>query len=328
MDPKMTVKDAASFLGVTESWVNKQLKSLQLPTTRLNGRLFFEYPAARELFQFNFKPQVIAFQIVKGGTGKTSLAFEFSIRANLYGARVLCIDLDQQGNLTHALHADAENSPVMIDILAEDYSFEHAILSVHEGLDLLPSRIENSMLDDVIRLRKFPLNRVYADPLTKLREKYDLIVIDCPPSLGQSVSAITLAADRIVAPVVPEKFALAGLKATKQAITDLSKRFSTPIQLDILFNKFDPKSAIAKSALESIQLSPLYRPHLLPFTIRLSPELPQAIAQGHSIFDDVKVNKAKQDIDWLTRYLLRLDENKVATEQAKSVLSSLEALFA
>ena len=328
MDPKMTVKDAASLLGVTESWVNKQLKSLKLPTTRSGGRLFFEYAAARALFQFTFRPQVVAFQIVKGGTGKTSLAFEFSIRANLYGARVLCIDLDQQGNLTHALHADAENSPVMIDILAEGYSFDHAILPIHEGLDLLPSRIENSMLDDVIRLRKLPLNRVYADPLTKLREKYDLIVVDCPPSLGQSVSAITLAADRIVAPVVPEKFALAGLAATQQAICDLSKRFSTPIHLDILFNKFDPKSSISKKALASIQESPLYRPHLLPFTIRLSPELPEAIAQGLSVFDAVKVNKAKQDIDWLTRYLLTLDENKAAAEQAKSTLSSLEELFA
>ena len=315
-------------MGVTEGWVNKQLKSLKLPTTRSGGRLFFEYAAARALFQFTFKPQVIAFQIVKGGTGKTSLAFEFSIRANLYGARVLCIDLDQQGNLTHALHTDAEHSPVMIDILAEDYSFDHAILPVHEGLDVLPSRIENSMLDDVIRLRKFPLNRVYADPLAKLREKYDLIVVDCPPSLGQSVSAITLAADRIVAPVVPEKFALSGLAATQQAICDLSKRFSTPIHLDILFNKFDPKSNISKKALESIQESPLYRPHLLPFTIRLSPELPQAISQGQSVFDTVKINKAKQDIDWLTRYLLTLDENKTATEHAKSALSSLEELFA
>lgn len=328
MDPKMTVKDAASMLGVTESWVNKQLKSLKLPTTRLGGHLFFEYAAARALFQYTFRPQVVAFQIVKGGTGKTSLAFEFSVRANLYGARVLCIDLDQQGNLTQALHANAENSPVMIDILAEDYSFDHAILPIYEGLDLLPSRIENSMLDDVIRLRKFPLNRVYADPLTKLREKYDLIVVDCPPSLGQSVSAITLAANRIVAPVVPEKFALAGLSATQQAICDLSKRFSRPIHLDILFNKFDPKSNISKKALESIQESPLYRPHLLPFTVRLSPELPQAISQGQSVFDTVKTNKAKQDIDWLTRYLLTLDENKTAAEQAKTALSSLEELFA
>jgi chromosome partitioning protein len=327
MDPKMTVKDAASLLGVTESWVKKQLKSLELSSTRLMGQVFFEHPAARTLFQFNFKPQVMVFQIVKGGTGKTSLAFEYSVRANLYGARVLCIDLDQQGNLTHAFQMNAENSPVMIDILAEGYSFEHAILPVQEGLDILPSRIENALLDDVIRLRKFPLNRVYADPLVKLRERYDLIVVDCPPSLGQSVSAITLAADRVIAPVVPEKFALAGLQATHQAIRDLSKRFSTHLAFDILCNKFDPKSPISKKALASLEASPLYRPHLLPFTIRLSPEFPQAIAQNQSIFDAVKMNKAKQDIDWLTRYLLVLDENKAVAEQAKSALSSLEELF-
>lgn len=327
MDPKMTVKDAANLLGVTERWVNKQLKQLKLPATRMEGRLFFEHSTARSLFNFVFHPQIFTFQIVKGGTGKTSLAFEFSVRANLYGARVLCIDMDQQGNLTHACQIDAEDSPVMVDILAEGYSFKHAIVNVHDGLDVLPSRIENSMLDEVIRLRKLPLDKVYAEPLAKLKKQYDVIVIDCPPSLGQSVAALTLASDHIVTPVVPEKFALSGLSITCQAIRELENNFNKTLSLKILLNKFDGKSTLSKKSLEKLQESPSYLAKLLPHYIRLSPEFSQATSQGQSIFDTTKTTHAKQDVDWLTRHLLGLDENKAVSEQAKVTLASLEELF-
>jgi len=328
MDPKMTVRDAASLLGVTERWVNKQLKSLALPTTRFQGRLFFEHATAKSLFQFHFKAQVLVFHIVKGGTGKTSLAFEFSIRAHLHGARVLCIDMDQQGNLSQACQVDAERSPVMVDILAENYSLKHAIQSVQEGLDILPSRIENSMLDEVIRLRGFHLDEVYAKPLNDLRKEYDLIVIDCPPSLGQSVAGLTLAADRVLVPVVPEKFAISGLELTHQAIRELESKYQKSIPFEVILNKFDARSKVSKQSLNWLQESPVYRNRLLPNYIRYSEEFIQSIAQGRSVFDTTKNTHAKQDIDWLTRHLLRPNASKPAEAVgAKSDLAALETLF-
>ena len=94
------------------------------------------------------------------------------MRANLYGLRVLCIDLDQQGNLTQTFGVDADTVPVMIDILAEDYSFADAITRVYQGMDLVSSRIENALIDDVIKMKAMPLDKVYKDPITSLKEQY------------------------------------------------------------------------------------------------------------------------------------------------------------
>lgn len=101
MNPKMTAKEAAEFLGISARQVFKRLLAAELPYSKVNGAVCFGYPTARQLFRLSLKPKAISFQIVKGGTGKTSLACAVAIRANLYGLRVLCIDLDQQGNLTN-----------------------------------------------------------------------------------------------------------------------------------------------------------------------------------------------------------------------------------
>ncbi len=156
--------------------------------------------------------KIISFQIVKGRTGKTSITHSFAIRANLYGARVLCVDIDQQGNLSQAFNIDSKNLPVMIDIINNKASISESIVNISEGLDILPSRIENAVLDNFFMLNKFPLERVCFDLIHQVFNKYDLVLIDCPPALGQSVAAATLASDIVIAPVTPEQFSLSGLK--------------------------------------------------------------------------------------------------------------------
>jgi len=186
---------------------NSDLKSF-----KNQNRVYFGYQTARELFKINFEKKIISFQIVKGGTGKTSITHSFAIRANLYGARVLCIDIDQQGNLSQAFNIDSKNLPVMIDIINNKASISESIVNISEGLDILPSRIENAVLDNFFMLNKFPLERVYFDLIHQVFNKYDLVLIDCPPALGQSVAAATLASDIVIAPVTPEQFSLSGLK--------------------------------------------------------------------------------------------------------------------
>ena len=248
----------------------------------------------------------VAFQIIKGGTGKTSLASAFAIRANLYGLRVLCIDLDQQGNLTHTFDVDAEAVPVMIDILAEDYRFEDAITRVYPGMDLISSRIENALIDDVIKLKELSLDKVYKDPFHRLKEQYDLLVIDCPPNLGQSVAAVTLAVDMVVSPVVPENFALSGLKITANTIRELEDNYQVNIPFGIVLNKYDARTILSQDALNMLINHQLYRDFLLQTCVHTSQEFPNSIAKGQSIYDNVKPTLAKDDIDNLTREILQI----------------------
>jgi chromosome partitioning protein len=263
MKAKFTAADAASFLNITIQGVHKQLKSKNLHFEKNQNRVFFGHETSCGLFNLKFKPKTVAFQIVKGGTGKTSLAHAIAVRANLYGAKVLCIDLDQQGNLTQAFQVDAEELPVMVDVLKEGIKLEDTIVNVSKGLDLIPSRIENAILDNVIMLGRYPLDHIYKERLQKLRKKYDLIIVDCPPALGQSVAAVALSSDVVIAPVTPEEFSLSGLKISTQEIMNLEQNYKTRIPLRLVLNKFDTRTSLSHEVLSTCLLytSPSPRDH-------------------------------------------------------------------
>jgi chromosome partitioning protein len=328
MNPKMTVRDAAKFLNTSYKEVYQLLLDADLPFSNVKsksepfGISYFNHSTAKHLFNIDRKPVAIAFQIVKGGTGKTSIASAFAVRANLYGLKVLCIDLDQQGNLTHTFNVDAEVMPVMVDILAEDYPFEDAITKVYSGMDLLSSRIENALLDDVIKMKGIPLDMVYTEPFNKLKEQYDLLVIDCPPNLGQSVAAVTLAVDMVVSPVVPENFALSGLKITANTIKELEDSYEINIPFGIVLNKYDSRTILSQDALNMLISHPLYKDFLLQTYVHNSQDFPNAIAKGQSIYDNVKPTFAKDDIDNLTREILQIGQLPQRSNKKKTSRSS------
>ncbi len=308
MSAKITIEDAARTLNQTEAVVAYRLEKLGLPFSRQDGQIYFGHEVSQKLFQMNIPARVIVFQVVKGGTGKTSLVHEVAIRAHLYGLRVLCIDMDQQGNLTNAFNQNAETGPIMVDSLVEGYAPEECILSVAPGLDLIPSRIENSMLDEVIRLKKIPLETVYRDVFQSFKAHYDLILVDCPPSLGQSVTAIALSADWVISPVPPERFALAGLEGTQQSVQALNVTYGLDIHFGIVLNKFDSKTNTAQEeAVKALRNNPNYQGKFLKNYIRLSQDFPDALAEGKSIFHKLEPSNAKDDIDSLVLELLQLE---------------------
>lgn len=319
MDPKMTVKYAADFLGKDARVIQKRIKNSKLDLGRSKMPSYFGFEEAQKVFNLKIYPQIIAFQIVKGGTGKTSLASAFAVRASLFGLKVLCIDLDQQANLTQMFNVDASDTPVMVDILAEGYSYLSAITHVYPGLDLLPSRIENAILDDVISLKKrTSLSKIYKIPWTKLKRRYDLIVVDCPPNLGKSVAAATLASDLVVAPVVADSFALAGLELITNTIKELRAGYKQKINFGIVLNRYDAKTKISKDALDLLRRTKRYAPHLFKTIIRHSQEFPNAAINNESIFDSIRATIGKEDIDLLTREILNLKPaGKLAEKKVK-----------
>lgn len=323
VNPKMSLQDAANFLGENVERLQNNLYEHNLSFNVSNNISYFRYATARQLFRFNFDPMAIAFHVVKGGTGKTSLAFSFAVRANLYGLKVLCIDLDQQGNLTHSFGVDAEKYPVMIDILAEDYSYSDAIAEVYPGLDLLPSRIENALIDEVINIKNFDLKDIFIRDFADLKKHYDLIIVDCPPNLGKSITSVTIAVDKILAPIVPEKFSLAGLESSYTAISELEKAYNINIPLNIVLNKYDKRTMMSDKVLNSFKKSLKYKDKLLNTYIRTSQEFANVIANGKTLFDNVRKSTAVSDIDALTVELLGL--KKIRNNYKNYFLSESES---
>lgn len=194
----------------------------------------------------------------------------------------------------------------MIDVLKGDSSFPSTIINICDGLDLVPSRIENAVLDNYLMFNKHPLDKVYANYLKESKKDYDVIVIDCPPALGQSVAAATLASDVVIAPLTPEQFSLSGLMVTYEEIRELSKKFDKDIKLKIVLNKFDTRTALSSEVLSTILNNAVFSKLVCKTFIRSCQEFPNTIYSGASIFSSLKNTAAKEDIDLFTREILEL----------------------
>lgn len=317
MQPKMTAKDAAEFSNVSVQAIHQILKKQNLHFEKSQNRVYFGHQTSRTLFQLPFPFKIVTFQIVKGGTGKTSTAFNFAVRANLYGARVLCVDLDHQGNMTDFFKVDAEKHPVMVDVLAGEAKFKEGIVKVMPGLDLFASRIDNSVIDSLLMIKKTNLKKVYRDLFLSVKDNYDIIVVDCPPSLGHSVVAAALASDIIIAPVNPDQSAIKGLELTHEEIQDVAKQNDIDIDVRVLFNKFDKRTFLSHGTLEKLIKHDVFGKKIFSTYISVNQELPNAVDKGITIFDSLRDNSAKTDIDLFVREALELDELKKGKQPKK-----------
>lgn len=311
IQPKMTISHAADFLGITGQAVHKQLKLKNINCQRMGNKLYLTYEQAKQLFNINFSHKVIVGQIVKGGTGKTTSIDNIASCANTYGARVLKIDADPQGNLTDACGIDAEDKPVLIDVITEGINIKDAVVSVSEGMDLLPSRIENVVLDNVIVNERMPLDRLYKNLLEPIAGNYDFIFIDCPPTMGQAVTAASLYADIILAPLNPDKFSAKGLKILKREVDKLNGMFKSKIAYKVFLNKFSGKTILSEKAIVSLINDPDLEGRILQTTVQFSQEIPNITDGNRNLFSILKTSPTRDDFDRLTRELLDITPAEV-----------------
>lgn len=320
MEPKMLLSEAAETLNVTSQALHNQLKRKNLQSSKSRNRVYFGHATSKELLGLHFEPQIMSFQIVKGGTGKTSLCLAVGIRACLYGAKTLLIDLDQQGNLTKACRIESHNKPIMIELINQRIPIEDGIVTVFDGLDILPSRIENALLDSNLMLKRFPLDRVYKDMILPLKKNYDFILIDCPPALGSSVAAVALTSDKVICPVTPSEFSLEGLEITKNEIRNIESNFKVAIPISPVLNEFDARTALSHETMRFLLAN--YDENLIRSVVRKSQEFENVLTKGISIFDTLQSTTAKEDVDLLTRELIKIGEFALKQTNTKNSLSA------
>jgi chromosome partitioning protein len=321
--PKMAATYVAELMGLSLQSIHKQLKTLQIPFPKIGNKSYITHSIAKELFKLKFDKKKIAFQIVKGGTGKTTAIHNISCATSLYGAKVLCIDLDPQGNLTDAFAVDPENIPVLIDVIEKEADIHEAIISVDDGIDLLPSRIENVILDNKLALSKAPLHNVLNHILAPIENNYDFIFIDCPPMMGHSVTAASLYSDIILVPLNPDKFSAKGLKILKSEINNINKQYERNIKYRVFLNKFSGNTILSDKAIQTTITSETELGNALNTAIRQTQEIPNAIDAELNLFSSLKQLIVRDDFDRLTRELLNINihdmkQKKVRLENAET----------
>lgn len=249
---------------------------------------------------FRFPFQVISFQMLKGGVAKTTSALNFGLRSAMFGARVLFIDLDQQANLSFALGIEDDGLPVWVDIVEKKTTAEKAVIQIDEGVDLIPSSLNNSVLDRVLLSSNRNWAQAVSGPLKDIRDHYDLVIIDTAPNLSAINTAVTCASDMVILPINPDKFSLLGLKKHLEDLRELRQEFDLQFKERILFTKFDGRESASREFLSLCVQS--FEDLLMKNYIRTSSEIKNSIRSSKSLF--AAKSNAKEDYDLVTKELL------------------------
>ena len=308
--PKITLKHIKNILNIEESSIHKKLKTMNIHCPKISNRFYITHNIAKSLFALLFQRKKIAFQIVKGGTGKTTAVHNISCAASLFGARILAIDLDPQGNLTDAFDFNPENCPILIDVLTGSAKIQNTIVKIEEGIDLIPSRVENITLDSKILLTRSPLHNIFYNLFKNIEDNYDYILIDCPPMIGHTVTAASLYSDIILAPLNPDKFSAKGLSILKSEIAILREQYKHSLEYKIFLNKFNANTILSDKTLHTILDYELKNGNALATAVPLIQEIPNTIDKKHNLFSSVKISTARNDFYSITKELLKIQIKK------------------
>jgi len=248
------------------------------------------------------KKKSIAFQIVKGGVGKSSLSKNFAIRAAQYGYKVLLIDFDHQLNLTISLDAFDENRPVWVDFLRGQVKSVHDLpVPISENLDLIPSSPRNCNLDREIILGAKNLRSLIAEPIRDLHSKYEIIVVDCPPALSHLTHSIYLAVDQIIAPAKPDVYSLIGLEQVFEQWKEISESYGQSPDIRVLVNMYDPRINASTRYLK--ELLARYSDFVFSTLIRQSADFVSTMEQRQHLWT-IRKSGAGEEVDLVVREIL------------------------
>lgn len=192
----------------------------------------------------------IAFQNLKGGTGKTTSAVTLASLLNARGYRVLLIDMDAQGNVKE--HFGLSHPYTMYDLLMEEAPWDKCIVSVREGLDCLISDTTLAACEALLasRPRREEALRLSLQHL----DFYDFALVDCPPSLSILNQNALVFADEIVIPVSMDFLALAGVDQVMEHLSLIERYFEKAIHiLGVLPTFFDRRTRISQDVYDALR---------------------------------------------------------------------------
>lgn len=218
--------------------------------------------------------RIIAVVNQKGGVGKTTTAINLASYLSQTGRKVLVVDFDPQGNATSGLgirHDAVERT--VYDLLVGAAGLSEVLCPTpFDNLHILPSNTDLAGAE--IELVEVPnRERVLENALLPLKNYYDMIVIDCPPSLGLLTLNALVAADRALVPVQCEYFALEGIAHLVETLTLVKESYNPELAiLGIVLTMYDHRTSLNRQVVENTKrfFSDLVFDTIIPRNIRLS----------------------------------------------------------
>lgn len=245
----------------------------------------------------------------KGGVGKTTTTINLSAGVGRLGRKVLVIDIDPQGNATSGLGVDKHGDfPIIYDVLMNGLDIKDAIRNTSaENVDIITSNSELSGLE--IELAKAGnWENILKDILGDIKDEYDYIFIDCPPSLG-ILSVIGLVASHsVIIPIQCEYYALEGVSQLFETIKLVKRGLNPDLEIEgVVLSMFDGRTNLSIQVVEEVKAFFKGKVYvsLIPRNVRLA----EAPSHGLSVIDyDIKSKGAEAYMDLAEEFLELVEE--------------------
>ena len=237
--------------------------------------------------------KIIAVANQKGGVGKTTTSVNLSAAFAEMGKKVLLIDCDPQGNATSGLGIEKDGLELSIyDALINDMPMEEIIIQTRFGLDMVPSvmdlagaEVELVNLDD----KQYRLKKA----VELVKNEYDYILIDCPPSLGHVTLNALTAADSVLLPLQCEFYALEGLSQLLSTVQLVQEQLNENLRIEgLVLTMYDSRTNLAEQVVEEVKthFPDMVYATKIPRNVRLS----EAPSFGKPIFAYASSSKGAQ----------------------------------
>lgn len=250
--------------------------------------------------------KVVAFVNQKGGTGKTTIAQNLAVCFGLrHNKRLLCVDLDPQGNLGHGLVYDQINNPKTADrmLVVPKVDIDEYIISVRTNIDLIHNKFQKDLREAVDRLPLTP--NLLRKQLGSALRRYDYVIIDTPAGLCRSTQVGIDAADQVVLVVSCGMYGLKGMIGVVDWMEGIQKRLVRPMpSIKVVLNNYDERRRFDREFIQEIQR--IFGADLFQTHIRTSTRIIEAAARGVAVIEYDNSCGAAQDFDWLSREFLGL----------------------
>ena len=255
--------------------------------------------------------KVIAVTNQKGGVGKTTTSVNLSAALAYMGKKVLLVDIDPQANATQGIGVDRSSlSLTVYDAITQSTPLKDIIISTDvKNLDIVPANIDLAGVEIELSQVKSGREQRIRNALETVKERYDFVIIDCPPALGLLNTNALTASDAVLKPVQCEYYALEGLTQLLNTILLTQKVFNEKLTIEgVLLTMLDSRTNLGIEVSQEVRK--YFREKVYDVVIPRNIKLSEAPSEGLNIFDYDNTSEGAKAYAKLAKEVVKRNANK------------------